>query len=261
MDTVIQKIIDAKRQKIEAKAKLGIYKAAEMRVEDYPHSTVSLREALLASESGIIAEFKRRSPSKREIHPYASPSVIIPEFAEAGATGCSLITDTVYYGGSLSDMAVARNCTSLPLLRNDFILDPRQLFESRLYGADAVSVSAAPLSKEEIQTLVDTAHSIGIEIVLEIHDASEVEKIVPEVDIVCVSNRDMVDDSTHLDRSRELAGVIPSEFVKISGGGIETSEEVKELRGLGYVGFIIGQTFMQRANPGVTLRHFINELK
>lgn len=260
METVLQKIIKAKRVKIEAKSALGIYEAAEKKVGEYPHTTVSLRRALEESKSGIIAEFKRRSPSKREIHPYASPAVIIPEFTQAGAAACSLITDTVYYGGSLSDMAVARNTTSLPLLRNDFILDPRQLFESRLYGADAVSVSASPLSKEEIKEIVSTGHRLGLEIVLEIHDESEIDKIVEGTDIVCVSNRDMIDDSVHLDRSRSLAGKIPAEFMKISGGGFTKSEEVNEFKALGFSGFIIGETLMERANPGVTLRHFINEL-
>lgn len=261
MESILEKIIAAKKIKIEAKAALGIYKVAEKEAGEYPHATVSLRDALKKSDIGIIAEFKRRSPSKREIHPYASPAVIIPEYQEAGATGCSVLTDTVYFGGSLSDLAIARYSSTLPLLRKDFIIDSRQLFEARLYGADAILLIASTLTKEEISSLTATAHSIGIEVLLEIHNEKEIEKIVPEVDIVGVNNRNLSNFETSLEASGRMAALIPEGMVKISESGISTTEDVRELRALGFDGFLMGETFMKRANPGITLRHFINELR
>lgn len=261
MESTLEKIIASKKVKIEAKSQLGIYASAKKAASEYVHKPLSLKSALDGSESGIIAEFKRRSPSQRDmIHPYASPAVIIPEYEKGGAAACSVLTDTVYFGGSLSDLAVSRNICNIPLLRRDFILDPRQLYEARLWGADAVQVIAATVSKDEVKNIVETAHEIGLEVVLDIHEESEIDKIVAGVDIIGVNNRNLDDYKIDLTTSERLYSSLPEEILKISESGITTPEEVRSLREIGYRGFLIGTIFMERANPGVTLRHFISEV-
>ncbi len=261
MESTLEKIIASKKVKIEAKSQLGIYASAKKKAAEYVHKPLSLKEALQGSESGIIAEFKRRSPSQRDmIHPYASPAVIIPEYEKGGAAACSVLTDTVYFGGSLSDLAVARHSCNIPLLRRDFILDPRQLFEARLWGADAVQLIADTVSKAELKEIVEVAHEIGLEVVLDIHDEADIDKIVPEVDVIGVNNRNLADYKVDLTTAERLYPKLPTEILKISESGITTPEEVRKLREIGYRGFLIGTLFMERANPGVTLRHFINDV-
>lgn len=261
MDSILEKIVASKRIKIEAKAALGIYKAAEMKVCDYARKTVSMKKALAESPTGIIAEFKRRSPSRREIHPYASPAVIIPEYEKGGASACSVLTDTVYFGGSLSDLAVARHSASLPLLRKDFILDPRQLYEARLYGADAVLLIASCLGKSDICSLTAVAHELGLEVLLELHGENEIDKICEGVDMIGVNNRNLANFKTDIEQSAKMAQLLPDDVVKVTESGIKTMNEVRALREAGFRGFLIGTTFMERANPGVTLRHFINDIE
>ena len=262
MESTLEKIIASKKVKIEAKSQLGIYASAKKEASEYVHKPVSLKAALEGSDTGIIAEFKRRSPSQRDvIHPYASPAVIIPEYENGGAAACSVLTDTVYFGGSLSDLAVARHSCNIPLLRRDFILDPRQLYEARLWGADAVQLIAETVTKEEVKEIVSVAHEIGLEVVLDIHDESEIDKIVPEVDIIGVNNRKLDDYKIDLATSERLCSKLPADILKIAESGLTTPEEVKHLREIGYRGFLIGTIFMERANPGVTLRHFINDVK
>lgn len=222
---------------------------------------MSLRQALLNSETGIIAEFKRHSPSKREIHTYADPSEIIPDYERAGATGCSVLTDTIFFGGSLSDLAAARNSCSLPLLRKDFIIDSRQIFEAFLFGADAILLIASALTKPEIRDLTRTAHRIGLEVLLEIHGENELEKIIPEVDIVGVNNRNLANFETGIEASARIAELLPKGMVRISESGISSADDIKKLRALGFNGFLIGEMFMKHKYPFVALEMLIRQLE
>lgn len=261
MELILEKIIAAKRKEVNAKAALGIFRDIEKRSEACLRTSFSLRDALLRSDTGIIAEFKRCSPSKREIHPFALASEIIPAYQESGATGCSVLTETTFFGGSLSDLAIARESARVPLLRKDFIIDPRQIFEARIYGADAILLIASALSKKEIASLTATAHWVGLEVLLEIHGEDELEKICTDADIVGINNRNLFNFETSLTASGRLASQLPEGMVKISESGIKSAQDVKELRSMGFNGFLIGETFMRHDNPGAALKQFIDEIK
>ncbi len=187
MTTILDRILATKRREVEAKTSL-LGHTAEVTTN---HTPISLSRTLVQSPSGIIAEFKRRSPSKGEIHPLALPGEIVPAYEAAGAAACSVLTDTVYFGGSLNDLAVAREAASLPLLRKDFIVSEYQIDEARSYGADAILLIAAALTAKEIRRFTLHAHSLGLEVLFEIHNERELDKFCPEIDMVGVNNRDL----------------------------------------------------------------------
>lgn len=217
----------------------------------------SMSRSLQESSSGIIAEFKRRSPSKGEINPMADASVIIPGYASEGAAALSILTDTRYFGGSNTDLVLGRSLVSIPILRKDFIICERQIFEAHLIGADAILLIASCLTKEEIVRFTDLAHEIGLEVLLEIHNLSELEKYYPKVDMIGVNHRDLTTFSVDQELSYKVADKLPSEVLKIAESGLQNFEQVKQLRQVGYKGFLIGETFMKSSNPPLALKDFI----
>lgn len=254
MSSILDKIIANKRREVEATNRLLGDAVASPTVRP----TVSMRRALFDSPTGIIAEFKRRSPSKGEIHPLALVNEVVPAYEEAGASACSVLTDTVYFGGALTDLANARAVSSLPLLRKDFIISRRQIAEARAYGADAVLLIAAALSAEEIEDYTRYAHSLDLEVLFEIHNARELDKYCPEVDMVGVNNRDLTTFVTDPMLSERVARELPPDVVKVAESGLTSIDEVEQLRASGFSGFLIGETFMRHARPGEALRRFIS---
>lgn len=254
MGNILDKIVANKRREIEAVNAIDgvLPQVSDQRVP------LSFRQALLDSPSGIIAEFKRRSPSKGEIHPLALVKDIVPAYEASGAAACSVLTDTVYFGGALSDLAVARSCASLPLLRKDFIVSHRQIAEARIYGADAVLLIASVLSAKEIEDYTRYAHSLGLEVLFEIHNTAEIEKYCPEIDMVGVNNRDLRTFATDPQLSAVVARELPAEVVKVAESGLSDYDEVKRLRDAGFRGFLIGEAFMRHADPGEALRKFLS---
>lgn len=253
MGNILDKIIANKRREVEAKiALLG---------RDLPfepqHTPISMSRALLDSPTGIIAEFKRRSPSKGEIHPLALPAEIVPAYESAGATACSVLTDTVYFGGSLNDLAVARSVSSLPLLRKDFIVSTYQIDEALLYGADAILLIAAALTRKEVEEFTRYAHDRGLEVLFEIHNESELDKFCSEVDMVGVNNRDLTTFVTDPQLSVKIVEKLPENVVKVAESGLTSIDEVENLHQIGYRGFLIGETFMKQADPGMALKNFL----
>lgn len=253
MANILDSIIANKRREVEAMARLG----GEIPAAVSSRPTVSMKQALTDSPTGIIAEFKRRSPSKGEIHPLALPSEVIPAYENAGAAACSVLTDTVYFGGALTDLAQARCRASLPLLRKDFIVDRRQIAEARLYGADAILLIAAALTRREVEDLTGYAHSLGLEVLFEIHNAAELDRFTPEVDMVGVNNRDLRTFATDPQLSATVARELPEGVVKVAESGLSTMSEVRQLRDAGFRGFLIGETFMRNADPGKALSEFL----
>lgn len=254
MGNILDKIVANKRKEVEAKIsmlgdKLSITPA---------YDPISMSHALLDSPTGIIAEFKRRSPSKGEIHPLALPSEIIPAYQDAGAAACSVLTDTVYFGGSLNDLAVARSVADIPLLRKDFIVSTYQIDEARVYGADAVLLIAAALTADEIYRFTTYAHNLGMEVLLEIHNERELEKFCMEVDMVGVNNRDLSTFVTDPGLSLKIVEQLPENVVKVAESGLTTMDEVEQLHQAGYSGFLIGETFMRHDHPGDALSRFID---
>lgn len=259
MTDILKTIITAKRQEIAAKAALGLYDTIIESAAACTHEVISMSRALAASQSGIIAEFKRRSPSKGDIHPAADVASVVPAYENSEAAACSILTDTRFFGGSLNDLALARSLTRLPLLRKDFIIDERQIFEARAFGADAVLLIAAALSFDEICRFTNTAHSLGLEVLLELHDESELDRLVATVDMVGINNRNLSTFATDTKASVRMASSLPDSMVKVAESGITDMKEVSHLRKAGYRGFLIGETFMKHDNPGHALKSFINE--
>ena len=221
-----------------------------------------MRQSLASSATGIIAEFKRKSPSKGWLHPGARVQDVLPFYAEGGASACSILTDGDFFGGSLSDLQQARRLVNIPLLRKDFIVDPYQLYQARVMGADAVLLIAACLSKEECAQLAATAHSLQLEVLLEVHSAEELDHVNADIDMLGVNNRHLGTFDTDVKHSftliDQLKGYAP---LLVSESGISQAETVKQLRAAGFRGFLIGETFMKTAQPGETLRNFIEALR
>jgi len=227
---------------------------------DRPLNRLSSR--LRSSHSGIIAEHKRRSPSKQTINTKLSVSEVVQGYDKAGACGLSILTDRKYFGGSLEDLNLARATTTLPLLRKEFIVDEYQLIEAKAQGADLILLIAAVLSREEIQTLSTVAQKLDLEVLLEIHNQEELEKsIMPSLDLLGVNNRNLKTFEVSLETSRALATLIPDEFVKVSESGLSDIQSIKILQSIGYQGFLVGENFMKTTQPGSAAQEFISQLE
>lgn len=233
--------------------------------ENMDRPTYSMRESLEKSDSSIIAEFKRKSPSKGWLHPKAVVSDIIPAYQANGASACSILTDEHFFGGSLGDLKKARQLTTLPLLRKDFVLESYQLFQAKAMGADAVLLIAAILNPEDCEMLANTAHTLGLEVLLEIHREEELKCLNPYVDMLGINNRNLGSFDTQVNHSLDLLPAVQAYLQKekvytpllITESGIRDPKDVILLRQEGFRGFLIGETFMKTENPGETLRSFI----
>src|SRR5574344_2179064 len=216
----------------------------------------SLRQALRNSQSGIISEFKRRSPSKGWIHQGANPLDIVPAYQEAGASALSILTDEKFFGGSLNDIKTVRSRIDIPILRKDFIVDEYQLYQAKKIGADAVLLIASVLKLDEFKFLMQKAHAMNLEVLLEIHSEQELQYISPEVDVVGINNRNLGSFVTDVQNSFRLAELLPKDTVLISESGISNVETIKQLRQKGFRGFLIGETFMKNEHPADKLKEF-----
>ena len=222
---------------------------------------VSLKQRLAASDTGIIAEFKRRSPSKGFIKADARVADIVPGYAEAGACGISVLQDAKYFAGGPDDMLAARPLTDIPLLYKEFVVDEYQLTMAKGCGADAVLLIAAVLSPSQCRQLADKAHQLGLETLLELHSPSEVAHIGPDIDIVGINNRNLKTFEVDIQASIRLCHSIPDSFLKISESGLSKPETVVALRREGFRGFLMGENFMKTDNPPLALANFIGEVK
>lgn len=221
----------------------------------------SMREALAQSSTGIIAEFKRRSPSKGWIKETAEVANIVPEYNAAGAAALSILTDEKFFGGTLRDIRTARPLVQIPILRKEFIIDEYQLYQTKIIGADAILLIAAALTQDSCQALAVKAHELGLEVLLEIHEESELPYITSEIDMVGVNNRNLGTFHTSIENSFRLAAQLPGDKILVSESGISNPETVSQLRTSGFRGFLIGETFMNTESPGDTLSTFIHALQ
>ena len=221
----------------------------------------SLREALLQSDSGIIAEFKRRSPSKGWIKEEGRADIIPLSYQQNGAAALSILTDEHYFGGHDDFIRMARKSgVTLPILYKNFVIDEALLYAAALCGASAVLLIAACLSKAECKRLLDKAHSLGLEVLLEMHSEPELEYVELEPDLCGINNRNLGSFVTDVENSFRLAELLPKDAVKVSESGISNPATVKALRQAGFRGFLIGENFMKTADPGTSLHEFINQL-
>lgn len=259
--TILEKIVLDK--KLEIKLKKKIFSIPYLKSSPlFNLKTISLVKRLKNSNSGIIAEHKRKSPSKQNINSYSSVIDIIKGYENAGASGISVLTDKKYFGGSLEDLNLSKATSSIPLLRKEFIVDPYQIIESKANGADVILLIAGILSKKEIKQFSLSAKELGIEVLLEIHNKEELEKsIMPSIDMIGVNNRNLKTFKVNLDVSRELSEYIPKEFLKISESGINSIQSIGNLKSYGFDGFLVGENFMKTKDPGKTALKFIKKLE
>lgn len=220
----------------------------------------SMSEALTSSATGIIAEFKRKSPSKGWIHRDVKPQEVTPLYQSNGASALSILTDTQYFGGYDEYIQQARQAgVTIPILYKNFIIDEYQLFQARFCGASAVLLIAACLTKDECKHLQHLAHELGMETLLEMHNDRDFDYASLEPDMYGINNRNLGTFTTDVNNSFRLAGRLPSACL-VSESGISHPDTVKELREVGFRGFLIGERFMREADPGAALKQFIEEL-
>ncbi len=233
-------------------------------LEDSPlfnRQPYSLCEHLGGSRAvGIIAEFKRKSPSRGMINENADPVKVSQGYLQAGATGLSVLTDAKYFAGSREDLIIVREANACPILRKDFMIDEYQVLEAKAMGADVILLIAAVLDKQKIRDLSALARSLGLEVLLEVHQESELAVLNDKIDIVGVNNRDLKKMITDVRTSMELAEKIPNNFRKISESGISDPATIQKLKEFGYQGFLIGEYFMQNADPAKVCRELIEEI-
>lgn len=259
---ILQEIVAHKRIEVERFKQQLSEQEIHRRVEAIlDFSVPSMSKALTASESGIIAEFKRRSPSKGWIKEEGKADEIPLSYQEHGAAALSILTDEQYFGGKDDFIRIARHAgVHIPILYKNFIIDEYQLFQARLCGASAVLLIAADLSKEECRSLLSTAHGLGLEVLLEMHSEEELEYAEMEPDMCGINNRNLGTFITDVQNSLRLAELLPKDSVKVSESGISNPDTVKALRLAGFRGFLIGETFMKTSAPGKALKDFISKL-
>ena len=257
---ILDKITADKRKEVDLKKSLISAKQLEESFL-FERQTISLTERLKNSASGIIAEHKRRSPSKATINQNLNVQDVAKGYENAGVCGMSVLTDGKYFGGSLDDLILARASSNLPLLRKEFIIDQYQIIEAKAYGADVILLIAAILSKDEIKQFSTLAKQLNLDVLLEVHNEEELHKsIMPSIDMLGVNNRNLKTFEVSLETSKLLSEMIPNDFVKVSESGISTVEAIKDLKQFGYKGFLIGENFMKTDSPGENAKAFIEEL-
>ena len=257
---ILDRIIQTKREEMVAAKAEKLFEAVYEAAKAISRPVLSFSSALSNSKTGIIAEFKRKSPSKGWFRADADPAEIVAGYAAAGASAVSVLTDREYFGGSLDDLRIARSVANIPLLRKDFIIDPYQICEARMAGADVILLIAAALTPEQCAELAAFARSLDLEVLLELHNESELGHINEYVNVVGINNRDLTTFITDTDVSVRMASQIPKGLVKISESGIADPKTVKELQKAGYKGFLMGENFMKQPAPSQALKIFIEAL-
>jgi indole-3-glycerol phosphate synthase len=256
--TIFNKIIEAKKAEVAHQKKVVDIEMLK-NIPDFNRECISLKAGLLKEgSSGIIAEFKQKSPSKGEINLSAKVEEIKKAYADAGAAGLSVLTESKFFGGCQANLVKAREVNpGIPILRKDFMIDLYQVVEAKAYGADVILLIAACLGKEQAEILARQAKNLGLEVLMEVHNAEELEKVNGFVDIVGVNNRNLKTFEVDVETSVMLAKLIPDRFVKISESGLTGPKEIRYLRENGFRGFLIGETFMKTENPGEACKNLI----
>lgn len=261
MENILQTICDNKRLEVARQKEAVSVSFLEYMMGFQKRGKISFRQALATSGSGIVAEFKRRSPSKGWIHPDADVTGIVQAYEASGATAVSCLTDEKFFGGGFEDFKKARAAICrIPLLRKDFIVDEYQVYQSKVMGADVILLIAACLTKEETVRFSEIAHELDMEVLLEIHSEKELSCLQPLIDVVGINNRNLKTFATDIRHTVELADKIPDTFLKISESGLSSPQTVIDLRKKGFRGFLMGENFMKTNHPGETLNEFINKL-
>jgi len=256
---ILERIVIDKRKEIAFKKQLLSHKQLEA-MPLFDRRCHSVSQNLLNSPSGIIAEHKRRSPSRSVINNNHKVWEVAKGYQKAGVSAISVLTDLPYFGGGLEDLQLARASVNVPLLRKDFTIDPYQIIEAKAYGADFILLIAAVLTRSEIKEYSELAQSLGLEVLLEVHNSEELHKsIMPSLNLIGVNNRNLKTFEVSTQISKDLSQEIPTEFIKISESGISDVETIKELKTNGFQGFLIGENFMKTEDPEAAAKKFVRQ--
>jgi len=258
---ILEKIILHKKSEITQKK--GLFPTIKLeKSQFFDRQPFSFRDFLTSSDkSGIIAEFKRKSPSKGIINAQVLPEEVGIGYEEAGVSAISVLTDTTFFGGANRDLTAIRNFVNVPILRKDFIIDEYQILEAKAIGADVILLIAACLEKTQLFQLTKFAKNLNISVLTEIHSTEELDKVSPETDAIGVNNRNLKTFEVSIETSIELSSQISNEFIKISESGISQVVTVRKLQEFGFQGFLMGENFMKTPNPAETCQNFIQKLQ
>lgn len=256
LDTIVA------QKKKEIAARKAITSISDLEKEFcFSKETLSLKSFILdPAKTGIIAEYKRQSPSKGIINNHSTVEEVTMAYAANGASGISVLTDEVFFGGSLNDLTLA-TINEVPLLRKDFMVDEYQIIEAKAFGAEVILLIAACLTPAQVQQMAATAKSIGLEVLLEIHNEQELAHICDTVDLVGVNNRNLKNFEVSIDVSLQLINQIPTNKPAIAESGINKTDTIVTLQRAGFKGFLIGEHFMKETNPSIAFANFVTELK
>lgn len=259
MVNILEKIIEHKKREVaRRKTDRPVHDLEKERF--FHRETLSLRKSVLSEKkTGIIAEYKRRSPSKGVINNRDSVEAVTRAYRGYGASGISILTDFEFFGGSLDDLMAARD-NQIPLLRKDFTVDEYQVVEAKAFGADVILLIAACLSPQAVKTLSASAQALGLEVLLELHDETELDHICDTVDLVGVNNRNLKNFEVDLEHSVRLARQIDDRFVKVAESGINDVKNIHYLKSVGFRGFLIGEHFMKQPSPMAAFKEFVYQL-
>ncbi|MBS4064489.1 MAG: indole-3-glycerol phosphate synthase TrpC [Chitinophagaceae bacterium] len=257
---ILEAIIEQK--KIEVEQRKAVTSVEVLRTSTlYNRKRLSLKQFLLdENRTGIIAEFKRRSPSKGSINEQADVVEITTAYTSNGASALSVLTDEMFFGGSTNDLLKAR-VNEIPILRKDFMIDEYQIEEARAMGADVILLIAACLTPAEVKRLAVYAKELGLEVLLELHAEEELEHICEETEIVGINNRDLKTFKVDIDRSLRMAQQIPDDKIKVAESGISSVENIVLFKQNGFKGFLIGENFMKTTDPAIAFAEFVQQLK
>lgn len=258
---ILEKIIGAKKGEIERRKSLYPVKLLEQSIY-FDTPCLSMKSYLLRPDkAGVIAEFKRRSPSKGDINPYASVEEVSIGYMMAGASGLSILTDEPFFGGRNEDLTTARDFNYCPILRKDFVLDEYQVVEAKSIGADAILLISECLSNEQVKGLATLAQSLGMEVLLEMHSSKQLAKLCEQITMAGINNRNLATFETNIQTSLELGEQIPDDFVKVSESGLNNPADVVQLQEAGFQGFLIGGHFMEDDEPHKKAVRFLDGLR
>jgi indole-3-glycerol phosphate synthase len=257
---ILEKIIERKKEELLVRKSM-VSEADMMKSQYFRRHCLSLTKNLLQHNAiGIIAEFKRKSPSRGYINQHADAAAITKAYTDFGASGLSVLTDHEFFGGSTEDLVAARQ-NDIPILRKEFIIDPYQIMAAKAMGADVILLIAACLSPTEVRFLAAYAKELKMEVLLELHDESELEHICESVDMVGINNRNLKTFKVDINHSLKLAKKIPEGKIKIAESGIDNIETIRLFKDAGYKGFLMGEKFMKETDPGEAFKLFVENLQ
>jgi indole-3-glycerol phosphate synthase len=261
MINILEKIVETKKGEVERAREIHPVEAFR-NFPFYNRACISAVQSIRSGDNtGIIAEFKRRSPSKGWINQDASLADVVEGYQKGGAAAISVLTDTDYFGGSLHDLGMARGFSDLPLLRKDFVIDAYQIHEAKAAGADFILLIAAILQPDEVKKLASEAHDLGLEVLLEIHEESEINHVVEGVDLVGINNRNLKNFEVNIEQSIRLQHLLPAHLVKVAESGIHSLEIALELRNSGFDSLLMGEFFMKQKDPATAFEQFAVQLQ